>query len=129
MKKAFLGVAVFLMTGAARASDAVSTTNSFFPEQGEVKTGQGGAYAGQGHAPIGQGRIHVRQNILSSELPAALQADIKKDYKDYWITALSEEQRGKHSDYYMTVENADQVVELRSDDATSWEVTSATVKE
>lgn len=74
-------------------------------------------------------RAHVRQNILSSELPAALQADIKRDYKDYWITALSEEQRGKHSDYYMTVENADQILELRSGDATNWEVTKTDVKE
>ena|ERR1700761_7644848 len=111
MKKVFLGAALLLMIGAAHASTGVlsgaSTGASFFAMTS---------------------RVHVRQNILSSELPAALQAGIKKDYKDYWITALSEEQRGKHSDYYMTVENADQVMELRSTDGTSWEVTSTSVK-
>jgi hypothetical protein len=104
MKKAFLGAALLLMIGAVHAS---ATTSPFAVTS----------------------RAHIRQNIVSSELPAALQAGIKKDYKDYWITALAEEQRGKHSDYYMTVENADQVVELRSNDATNWEVMSTTVKE
>ncbi len=108
MKKVFLGAALLLIIGAAHASTSVSSGTASFAVTG---------------------RVHARQNILSSELPAALQAGIKKDYKDYWITALSEEQRGKHSDYYMTVENADQVMELRSTDATNWEVTSTNVKE
>jgi hypothetical protein len=103
MKKAFLGAALFLVISVAHASDAPSFSR--------------------------ESRAHVRQNILSSDLPAALHADIKRDYKDYWITALAEEQRGKHSDYYMTVENADQIVELHSSDSANWEITSTTIKE
>ena len=102
MKKTFLGAALLLVISATQASAAPS-----FPQES---------------------RAHVKQNILSSELPKAVQEDIKKDYKDYWITSLSEEPRGKHSDYYMTVENADQVMELRSNDATTWEVTKTTLK-
>jgi hypothetical protein len=113
MKKAFLGAALLLMIGAAHASDAPSLAASFLTA----------------HPFSSEGRVHVRQNILSSELPAALLADIKRDYKDYWITALSEDQRGKHSDYYMTVENADQIVEMRSSDSANWEITTTVVKE
>ncbi len=113
MKQVFLGAAFLLLIGAAYASDASSLnasslkTSAFSPER----------------------RDHSRQNILSSELPAALQADIKRNYKDYWITALSEEQKGKHSDYFMTLENADQIVELRSNDSANWEITRTSVKE
>ena len=113
MKKAFLGAALLLMIGAAHASVAPSLNASSLDASLFSR----------------ESRAHVRQNILSSDLPAALQADIKRGYKDYWITALAEEQRGKHSDYYMTVENADQIVELHSSDSANWEITSTTIKE
>ena len=57
-----------------------------------------------------------RAHILSNRLPKALHADIKKDYKDYWNTELSGDGKGKHLDYSVTLENADQIAQLRSSD-------------
>lgn len=74
-------------------------------------------------ATFGQGH-----NILSGQLPATLLTDIKKGYKDYWITELYEEGHGKHPSYYITVENADQIIKLNSTDSENWVVTSTVSK-
>lgn len=68
------------------------------------------------------------RNILSSDLPAALQADIKTTYSGYWITDLKEEGTGKHSRYFLTIENPDQVLHLRADKGEDWEVVSTDLK-
>ena len=102
MKKTFLGAALLLLTSAAHVSAAGRT----------LQTGQ----------------PHIVRNILSSQLPTALLADIKKDYKDYWITELSEEGKGKRPDYSLTLENADQIVQLHSNNSEGWEVMSTVVK-
>jgi len=80
------------------------------------------ARASKGHQPV------VEHNILSSQLPQALQTDIKKEYKDYWITGLLTEGKGRHPEYYMTLENADQIVKLRSRDAATWVITNTSLK-
>lgn len=67
-------------------------------------------------------------NILSTQLPAALLADIKKGYKGYWITELYEEGKSKRPSYFITVENADQVIRLSSDGSENWSVVSTTIK-
>jgi hypothetical protein len=41
---------------------------------------------------------------------------------------LSEEGKGKHSDYFITLEDADQIVQLRSGDSENWVITSTSVK-
>ena len=69
-----------------------------------------------------------QHNILSSELPAPLQSDIKTTYAGYWITDLKEEGTGKHTKYAMTIENADQVLRLRASNTDGWEVVSTNVK-
>jgi hypothetical protein len=102
MKKTFLGAALFLLISATHVFAAGRTPQT--------------------------GQPHIVRNILSSQLPKALLADIKKDYKDYWITELSEEGKVKHPDYSVTLENADQIVQLRSSDSESWEVMSTSVK-
>lgn len=99
MKKAFLGAALLLVISAAHVSAA-------------------------GRA-LQNGQPRDEHNILSSQLPPALVADIKLDYSDYWITQLSEEGIGK---YFLTLENSDQIVHLRSVDEVSWAVTSTSVK-
>jgi hypothetical protein len=67
-------------------------------------------------------------NILSTELPVALQSSIKTAYSGYWITELTEEGKDKHAKYTLTLENADQILHLRADKGDSWEVVSTTVK-
>jgi hypothetical protein len=106
MKKTFLGVALFLLISAANASAAFAAGQ--VPQLGQPRT---------------------EHNILSSQLPASLLADIRKDYKDYWITELTEEGKGKHSDYSIVLENADQIVQLHSSNSEAWVVTGTSVKE
>jgi len=68
------------------------------------------------------------RNILSSELPASLQSDIKSAYAGYWITELTEEGEGKHVKYSLTLENPDQIVHLRADKSNEWEMVTTVVK-
>ena len=64
----------------------------------------------------------VVRNILSDKLPAKLLASIRKDYKDYWITALSREDASGKISYHITVENADRVISLSATRSSGWAV-------
>jgi hypothetical protein len=64
----------------------------------------------------------VVRNILSDKLPARLLASIKKDYKDYWITALSKEDASGRISYHITVENADKIISLSATRSSGWAV-------
>jgi hypothetical protein len=76
-----------------------------------------------------QGRpAPVTRNVLSTELPAALHSDIKKEYKDYWIADLYEVKDKRRPSYFLTLENADQVVKLSAVDSKNWVMTSTTIK-
>jgi len=68
------------------------------------------------------------RNILSDKLPSKLKARIKKEYKDYWITALSREEASGKVSYHITVENADKVVALSATRSTGWAVERTAVK-
>jgi hypothetical protein len=68
-------------------------------------------------------------NILSTELPAALRTDIKKQYQGYWITGLFEEGMIKRPSYFITMENADQIIKMSSDDSENWVIISTIVKD
>ncbi len=74
-------------------------------------------------------RPPVVRNITSTELPAALLTGIKNDYKDYWLTECSENGKKNREEYFITLENADQTLQLKSSDRSSWEVVSTKVKE
>lgn len=67
-------------------------------------------------------------NILSSQLPSVLLMDIKKEYKGYWITELYEEGKSKRPCYFITVENADQIIKLGCDDSENWVIKSTMIK-
>lgn len=64
----------------------------------------------------------VVRNILSDKLPNKLLASIRKEYKDYWITALSKEDASGKISYHITVENADQIVSLSATRTSGWAV-------
>jgi hypothetical protein len=70
-----------------------------------------------------------KHNILSTQLPDPLLKDVKKDYAGYWITRLYEEGSVKRPSYFITVENADQIISMSSDDAENWVVTNTTLKD
>jgi hypothetical protein len=70
----------------------------------------------------------VMRNILSDELPATLRAEIKNEYKDYWITDLHEIMGNKKASYFITLQNADQTLTLNATDSENWVVTGTTIK-
>lgn len=55
------------------------------------------------------------------DLPMALQADLKKNYQSYWISNLFEAATSEGTTYYITIEDADQTVVLKSDNARDWD--------
>jgi beta-glucosidase/6-phospho-beta-glucosidase/beta-galactosidase len=65
--------------------------------------------------------LAVTRNIKSTQLPLSLLLDLKKNYTGYWITDLFEMSTGTQSSYYMTMENADKKLNLRSVNNDSWE--------
>jgi hypothetical protein len=71
----------------------------------------------------------VTRNITSSQLPINLLAEIKKNYGTYWITDLFEIAMSNNTSYYITLENSDQTLILKSESAHEWEVYKKQKKE
>ena len=59
--------------------------------------------------------IGVSRNITSSQLPLHLFAQLKKHYSNYWISELFEYVTKDSDSYYVTLENADQILILKGD--------------
>lgn len=66
--------------------------------------------------------LGLTRNIIVSELPLKLQKELKKDYDNMWVSELFEASREEGTAYYITLENADTQLILRSAAANSWEV-------
>lgn len=64
----------------------------------------------------------VVRNITSEQLPINLLTTMKKEYDGYWISDLFEVASGDQTTYYVTLENSDKKVVLRSRGADSWDV-------
>ena len=64
--------------------------------------------------------LAVTRYISSFQLPLNLQTSLKKSYSNYWISDLFEVARSSGTDYYVTFENADTKIVLRSADGSSW---------
>ena len=70
----------------------------------------------------------VIRNILSDDLPLLLYSDIKSNYQQYWISSLYEAVKDGESHYFITLENGDNRIILKSVSGTSWIVESRTKK-
>jgi hypothetical protein len=64
--------------------------------------------------------LGITRNLLTSQLPINLLADIKKNHKDSWITDLFEITANDETNYYITLEDADQTIVLKSIGAYGW---------
>jgi hypothetical protein len=62
----------------------------------------------------------ITRNITTDQLPIALQSLLRKNYAGYWVSDLFEMVSGGQTSYYITVENADHKVVLKSEDFGSW---------
>jgi hypothetical protein len=71
----------------------------------------------------------IVHNILSDNLPVLLLAQLKNNYTGYWISELYEAVNNGHSSYYITLENADQKIMLKSEFAKEWDITKIISKD
>ncbi|WP_127131345.1 hypothetical protein [Pseudoflavitalea rhizosphaerae] len=65
--------------------------------------------------------VAVTRNIISGQLPISLLADLKKNYQEYWITDLFEISADDSTDYYITLQNPDQTIILKSSGVQGWQ--------
>ena len=72
--------------------------------------------------------LAVTRNILSNQLPIGLQVEVKNKYEGYWISELFEISGQEQNCYYMTLENGDSKIVLRSVGSENWEVFQKTEK-
>ena len=70
----------------------------------------------------------VVRNIISSQLPISLLTDLKKEYNGCWISELFEIASDNQTTYYVTLENADKKIVLRSNSTENWSVYAKTKK-
>ena len=73
--------------------------------------------------------LAVTRNIKSNQLPIKLLLQIKQDYANYWISELFEFNADGTNAYYITLENADTSVTLRSSGSDAWDVYTKKAKE
>lgn len=66
--------------------------------------------------------IAITRNIVSGQLPISLLTSLKKDYSEFWISDLFEMAAENSTTYYVTLENADTQLVLRSDSNGNWEL-------
>jgi hypothetical protein len=64
--------------------------------------------------------IAITRNITTDQLPISLQTSLRKSFSGYWVSDLFEMVSGGQTNYYITVENADQKVVLKSEDFGNW---------
>jgi hypothetical protein len=60
------------------------------------------------------------RNISSVDLPLMLQAGLKNDYSNFWVSDLYEMSKQDGTSYYITLENADLKIVLRSSNGSAW---------
>jgi hypothetical protein len=73
--------------------------------------------------------IGVARNILSDKLPISQLVNLKKNYVGYWISNLFEVNKNGITTYYITLENANEKLALRSSGDGDWDVYSKEEKE
>ena len=69
----------------------------------------------------------MARHLSPVNLPLALQNNLKKNYEGFWISELVEAVKSDVTNYYVTLENADTKIVLRSSD-NNWSVHTKTKK-
>lgn len=72
--------------------------------------------------------LGVARNISSLDLPLNLQSSLKKDYSGRWITELFEVSNEEGTHYYITLEQADSKITLKSSNGSKWSVYKKSTK-
>lgn len=72
--------------------------------------------------------LGMTRYISSLDLPMNLQTGLKKSYSQYWISDLFEVSNSEGTGYYITLENADSKIVLKSTLGGNWKVYEKTTK-
>ncbi|MBA4166452.1 MAG: hypothetical protein H0X41_02720 [Chitinophagaceae bacterium] len=64
----------------------------------------------------------VTRNILSTQLPISLSAELKSKCNNQWLTELFEISSNGETTYFATLNSADKVTVLRADASGNWSV-------
>jgi glucan phosphorylase len=64
--------------------------------------------------------IGMAFNLSADRLPETLQSEIKKKYKDFWITDLFQVTNGATPEFFVTIENADRKIKLQAESNQGW---------
>ena len=65
--------------------------------------------------------LGLTRYISPADLPMSLQISLKKNGNNYWISDLFEVAKNETTVYYITLENADTKVVLKSSGGSNWE--------
>lgn len=66
--------------------------------------------------------LGLTRYLSPNDLPIGLQTNLKKNYEAYWISDLFEVTKNDGTAYYLTLENADTKIVLKSNAGSSWYV-------
>jgi len=145
MKKLVLLILIVVTTQLSFANDAPATTSSViktfnrnFYRATEVEWQSSEGYEKASflldnnfmnayYTPDGE-LIAVVRNIISDQLPLKLLLELKKNYSGLWISELFEVVNGSDDQYYVTLENADEKLILKSKANKSWKLYQKLVK-
>jgi len=144
MKQIILTLAIAISSFAAFAKDTKVNTavlnsfNSDFADAKEVNWSSGtGFYKASfiynekyvtAYYSFKGEMLGFSRNISSLDLPMNLQASLKKDYSGRWISELFELADQDGTSYYITLEQADTKVILKSINGGSWSVYKKSTK-
>ena len=148
MKKMIVAAVVLLMTGMTSAfagksgggsEEAMKSLNKEFASAKNVKWEQSKDYLKASFTINNQvlfavynnnGELQsVMRNIVSEQLPITLMTNLKSGYSDYWITDLYEMAADGQTTYYVTLENPDTKITLKSNSEYNWTVSGKTAKD
>ena len=74
------------------------------------------------------GLVATTRNISSLQLPLTLQANLKKEYADYWISDLFELTNADGISYFVTLQSGDTKLILKGSALSEWTVFQKTRK-
>jgi|SRR6476620_1117133 len=137
MKKLMIAVALLVSLGAFAGKEkekvnekVLKAFNSEFTNVHEVEWTASADYFKASFALNGQmvsaffntdGELMgMTRNIPSSQLPVTLQTSLKRNYGSFWISNLFEVSNSNGTSYYITLENGDNKVILKSSGNSDW---------
>ena len=65
--------------------------------------------------------LAITRFISPNQLPLQIYSSLKSNYADYWVSDLFEIQTENGTSYYITIQNADQILILKSEGTSGWQ--------